>query len=85
MTIRISDDWAAMPAPLTDLLRLNQYQAGLHAYLEHDTVYLEHWARPAWNRIQETPIAHWPVAEFSVPVLRAAADRWLAEQKVKVA
>ena len=83
--IRIGEDAATLPASLTCLLRLDHELAGLRAYVEHDIVHLVESVKLAWNRIEARAIASWPVEELSVREMRAAADRWLAEQKGKVA
>lgn len=83
--IRIGEDAATLPASLTCLLRIDHELAGLRAYVEHDTVHLVQSVKLAWNHIEEHRIASWPVEELSVREMRAAADRWLAEQTREVA
>ena len=83
--IRIGEDAATLPASLTCLLTIDHELAGLRAYVVHGEVRLVQWTLPTWNRIQEHRIAQWPVEELSVREMRAVADRWLAEQKGKVA
>jgi hypothetical protein len=83
--IRIGEDAAGLPASLTCLLTIDHELAGLRAYVEHDIVHLVESVKLAWNHIEEHRIASWPVEELSVREMRAVADRWMAEQKGKVA